>query len=321
MKIYKIIILIVTIYLIGTLIRVTRYTTLYPFFSMEITFDNLPTGVLPYNSSISKEGGNYVVYTRIDNCGSNNFDKLKRYIGGIKIDRTPVYLGKTIFDKNFNVLEQNIIDPAPGIMLEDLRVFFWKGQKYFIGTKWEGDFYPYVLKENGYGYEMYDILGETGKYIGNKNFMPINIGSELFLIVNHNPLEIVRVFINDQKNAFYTTPYFSSKFREDIPKLRGNTPYIDIGNGRYLGITHTLNFWMMKNYVHHVTIINAQDPTNIYIEKVGSSMCLLGNCGIEFVMGLVESYERGKYVITLGKEDMSAHLVEVTNEELDRYFE
>jgi len=36
---------------------------------------------------------------------------------------------------------------------------------------------------------------------------------------------------------------------------------------------------------------------------------------------LVESYEKGKYVITLGKEDMSAHLVEVTREEIEGYFE
>jgi hypothetical protein len=225
-----------------------------------------------------------------------------------------------MFDKNFNLLDQTIVDPIPGIIMEDLRVFFWKGQKYFIGTKWEGEFYPTVLKESRGEYKIYEILDENGeRYNGNKNFMPINIGNELCLIKNHNPLEIVRVSIND--HSFYTKPYFFSSFREDIPKLRGNTPYIDIGDSRYLGITHTLNSWMGKNYVHHVTIINAQDPMNIYVEKVGSSMCLLGNCGIEFVMGLVESYEKGKYVITLGKDDMSAHLVEVTREEIEGYFE
>ena len=278
------------------------YTDLSLRINKQLDF-NLPHPLHNYNASITKEKENYVVYSRIDTWP---FEPPK--------SRKDIYLGISTLDKNFNVISQKIENPSPGLLIEDLRAFFWKNKKYFIGTFDKSSaFWPVILDEQ---YNIYDILDKDSKpYIKNKNFIPIEIKGELYIIKNHNPLEILNV--EKKEKSFLTDLYFSSGKRDDIPLLRGSTLYHDIGGGRFLGITHTVN--LLKKYRHYFTILNASDPKNIYIEKVSNPLCLLGACGIEFVMGFTESFDKKSYVITLGKKDYTSHLV-VINKDVNDYF-
>ena len=277
------------------------YTDLSSRYNKQINFD-LPHPLHSYNASISKEKENYVVYSRIDTWPFENTNNK--------------FLGVSTLDKKFNIISQKIDTLTPGLIIEDLRAFFWKNKKYFIGSfKYTTNpiFYPIILDEK---YNICNILDKNLKtYDKNKNFIPIEIKGELYMIKNHNPLEILKV--EQKENDFITDLYYSSEKRDDIPPLRGSTLYEPLGGGRFLGITHTVNLY--KKYRHYFTILNASDPKHIYIEKVSKPLCLLGGCGIEFAMGFVESFDGKSYVITLGKKDHTSHLV-VINKDVNEYF-
>jgi predicted GH43/DUF377 family glycosyl hydrolase len=279
------------------------YTDLSSTYNKQIDFD-LPYPLHSHNSSISKEKENYVVYSRIDTFPFTSPE-----------NRGHISLGISILDKNFNIISQKIETPSPGLIIEDLRSFFWKNKKYFIGSYYYNNplFCPVILDEK---YNIYHILDKDLKtYTKNKNFIPIEIQGQLYIIKNHNPLEILKV---DKKENFLTDLYFSSEKRDDIPDLRGSTLYEPIGAGRFLGITHTVN--LLKKYRHYFTILNTSDPKNMYIEKVSKPLCVLGGCGIEFVMGFTESFDRKSYVITLGKKDLTSHIVVINKEDVNDYF-
>lgn len=286
-----------------------------PYLYKEITFKTNIPYIYPYNSSISKENNEYVVYTRFDNSGGI-INKIKHFFG------TPrnIHFGISRFDEDFNLISQNTIQHhTPNCILEDLRVFFFRNKKYFIGTLWNGNFCPVITDEF---YQIYDIVDQNlKKYVGDKNFSPIQINNELCFIKNHNPLEILKVTrINNDEHMVHTELLFSSKRREDLPELRGNTEYMYIegelgeNNGKYLGITHVRI--LHHKYIHYLTLINASDLNNIYIEKISKPMCFMGNCGIEFVMGFIESFDRQNFIITLGKNDTSAHVIFLSKKEL-----
>jgi hypothetical protein len=267
----------------------------------------------PYNSSIIKENDKYIVYTRIDNMSLKNDDDRK------------VYLGISIFDKNLNLIKQKIDYPETGnFIIEDLRVFTWKNKKYFIGTKWDKYFYPVILDEF---YNIYSIVDEqNNEYKNDKNYSPLIFDNKLLLIKNHNPLHILEVN-NIKNNKVETTPYFKKNIDYKFKNLRGNTRYIFIGNNKYLGITHTMNHidlnsiinWE-KSYGHFFIILNFEDKNNIKIEKISKPVCFLGNCGIEFVMGIEESYDKNNYIITLGKSDKEAYLVSISKSKINNLF-
>ena len=277
------------------------YTDLSLRMNKQLDF-NLPHPLHNYNASIVKEKENYVVYSRIDTWP---FEPPK--------SRTDIYLGISTLDKKFNLISQKIENPSPGLLIEDLRAFFWKNKKYFIGTfDRSSAFWPVILDDQ---YHIYDILDkESNPYVKNKNFIPIEIKGELYIIKNHNPLEILKA--DKKQKSFHTDLYFSSGKRDDIPLLRGSTLYEPLGGGRFLGITHTVN--LLKKYRHYFTILNASDPKHMYIEKVSKPLCLLGGCGIEFVMGLTESFDGKHYVITLGKKDHTSHLVVINKEDVNQ---
>lgn len=275
--------------------------------------------VIPHNSSVIKENNQYIVYTRIDVYSS---DKNK--------NRSGCHLGVSIFNKDLKPVSSKIDRfNVEGIIIEDLRVFKWLGKKYFIGTKWDKDFYPVILDEF---YNIYSIDDNKGSYFkGNKNFSPLIHNNKLFLVINHNPLEIINVksIENKDQNIVKTEEYIKYSYDKNIPNIRGNTPYINIGNNRYLSITHTLSHTLnpinillngKKTYKHFFTILNLEDPYNPYIEKNSKPLCLLGNCGIEFVMGLEKSFDNNSYIISFGKNDNKAHLASISKDKVNNYF-
>jgi len=59
-------------------------------------------------------------------------------------------------------------------------------------------------------------------------------------------------------------------------------------------------------------IINFNND-NPYIEKISKPICFMGNCGIEFVMGFIESFDGQNFI---SKNDTSAHVIFLSKKEL-----
>jgi hypothetical protein len=230
---------------------------------------NLPKSkyqLFPYNSSISKEGDYYYIYTRIDNnsnCGNSLWRKIK---DRLKKENTEIFLGITQLDKNFNYKNFNIIKFEDSY--EDLRVFFYNDNKYFIGTKFDKNgSYPILLDQN---YNQINILDTHNKpFYANKNFIPININSEIYVIKNHNPLEILKVVSQNSEN-WLLSEHYKGKYEKNIPKLRGNTLYLPYSNNKLISITHDVDNKInlgsfatdmlgLKVYRHYFTILNIDD--------------------------------------------------------------
>ena len=266
--------------------------------------------LLTYNSSISKENDDYVIYSRVDNMISEFHSKRR------------VYLGVTVLDKDFNVKNQYAINTGKdqNKVIEDLRVFFVHDKKYFIGTIYElvlnnifgnSMFYPIMLDEM---YNTIDVVDEKGIMYNNKNLVPYMIHNNLYFIKNHNPLEILKVVTLSDK--CYTKSHYKAPVDPNFPKLRGNTLYIPYMDNKLLGITHTFtnSLFILRNYTHYLTILDVTDVNKPFIERISDPLCLTGFCGVEFVMGLTESFDKNSYLITLGKEDKSSFIIEITKD-------
>jgi hypothetical protein len=293
---------------------------------------NLPISkykIFPYNSSISKEGDYYYIYTRIDNnpnCANSIWRKIKEFLNK---ENTEIFLGITKLDKDLKHKDFNIIKFKNSY--EDLRVFFYKNKKYFIGTKFdENGIYPILLDQN---YKKIDIVDINNKpFYKNKNFIPIIIDSDIYIIKNHNPLEILKVLYKTPEKWILSNHY-KGYYDRRIPNIRGNTLYLPYynDNNKLISITHDVENKLnlgtkfnhilgLKIYRHYFTILNIQDINNPYIEKISSPICILGNCGIEFVMGFIESFDKNNYIITLGKEDKESYISIISKDKVNDYF-
>jgi len=307
----KIIILIIIIFLIIFLILRYKinYISINYKFIKELKIDNYNFNkkIYIFNSCISKEDDKYIIYSRIDDCKKSLLEKILNYFK--KSDRD-LYFGISIFDKNFNLISQKIEKTSNSYLIEDLRIFYFKNKKFFIGTKWDKGFFPIIIDEF---YNSYNIVQDMKIYKGNKNFIPFILNENLYIIKNHNPLELLYVTKIDQD--FHTIDYILSDKRKDIPNLRGSTTYLFLSKNRYIGITHEC---INRNYVHYFTILNTEN--DIYIEKVSKPICFLGDCGIEFVMGFIESFDNKNYIITLGKNDDSSFVISFLKKDLFLYF-
>ena len=271
------------------------------------------------NSSIIKENEQYIVYTRISNFSDPSAKVIYNILAFLGLIKFVNKLGITVYDKNFNIIYQNInnLENDRDLSIEDLLVFLINDKKYFIGTSrcnaslTNKYFYPIILDEN---FKIYDIVDKYGeKLYGNKNLVPIGIN---YLIINHNPLELLKIEKFDN-NMCFTSSFYKGIKQENFPNLRGSTPYIKIDDNKFIGIVHSTEYKLFnsRNYYHYFVIINFNN-NNPYIEKISKPICFMGNCGIEFVMGFIESFDRQNFIITLGKNDTSAHVIFLSKKEL-----
>jgi len=282
------------------------------------------------NSSIVKENEHYTVYTRISNFSDPSKKIIYNILAFLGLINFVNKLGITVYDKNFNIISQDInnLENDRNLSIEDLLVFLINDKKYFIGSGRRNNkrinianimplgnkyFYPIILDEN---FKIYDIVDKYGKKLyGNKNLVPIGIN---YLIINHNPLELLKIEKFDTNNNMcFTSCFYKGTKQKNLPNLRGNTPYIKIDDNKFIGIAHSTEYKLFnsRNYYHYFIVINFNND-NPYIEKISKPICFMGNCGIEFVMGFIESFDRQNFIITLGKNDTSAHVIFLSKKEL-----
>jgi hypothetical protein len=275
------------------------------------TFDiDFKNGYKMYNPSIVKNNDDtYTLMFRVSNKPLCNLHKrIKTFITSLKN-----YILLVDLDKNYNILNNEVSfakslhfvdNDDNGYGIEDIRGFYYNNIIYFIGTYLKRNKLPTPVIINYKG----DITIIKTKDM-QKNWSPIILDDKLYFITEHNPFTLAEVNL-DTGNFKYV---HKSKYNKSLPKLRGNTPYISLGNNKYLGITHTVidNVGLLyyKNYAHYFTLIEyVNDDFTI---KISEPLCMLGDCGIEFVLGLIENIEGDAYIITFGKNDCTSHLVTV----------
>lgn len=335
---FKTLITIFIIYFLFTIYYYKKYdySSLSNYKIYEIKYNEI-NDINIFNSCITKEENNYIIYARIDDTYNKHI--LDYNYKCITKKSREEYLGKFIYDKNFNLIDktiENCKDYVKNMILEDFRVFFYNGKKYMIGTCCEEDyytysktFYPIIIdyEKRFNNNNIIKIVDENGKkFDGMKNFIPFieKNENELYLIKNHNPLEIGKMYYNNnnENNTYIYKNFYKGNFKKHLPNLRGNTLYLHFSYKKYIGIVHDSfkNKIFPQIYRHYLVILNFEDKNNPYIEKISKPICLTGECGIEFVMGFVESYDKKEYIITFGKEDKESYIIVIKKENLLNYF-
>jgi len=284
----------------------------------DIKFKNLEKKYYENNSSIIKNGESYYVYTRISNYSDITYPIIRAfywlYCDVLKVDKYHNLLGVTQYDNNFDIISQNIYHPNiknKNLSIEDLRAFKMYKNIYFIGiakNNIEKKCYPVILDQY---YNIYDIVNSKNGslYYGDKNLVLIGENTGL-IIKTHNPLDIL--IIKSKTDHILVDTYFQGKYDKNIPNFRGSTNYLSLEKNKYIGIAHCVDSRLIyKNYTHYFIILVVRDDGYVYIDKVSVPICFTGNCGVEFIMGLEETFDKDNYIITLGKNDSSSHMIVV----------
>lgn len=343
-KIICILMIFIFIYILLIIYRSYEYQyTLLNYYKLyKIDFDLLNSNLRSFNTSVSKEDDKYVFYTRIDDFYNDyNFKNC------LMNKKREEFIGVTVYDKNFKKISykiENCLDyfENRNHILEDFRVFFYKNKKYmltnfyynsyysnFISEKQEQIFYPVVIDYNNrYNFQknLIKIVDkDKNVYKGMKNFIPIIIGEDLYMIKNHNPLEIGKCFFDNKNNEILYNDIYNGKFNKNIPNIRGSTTYLSYSydnksnkSNKYIGIVHDVVKYYKKVYRHYFVLLDFTDLKNPYIERISKPFCFLGDCGIEFVMGFEETYDRKNYIISLGKEDKESYFIVMNKESINR---
>lgn len=277
-----------------------------------INFDfdiNLPL-YRAHNTSIIKNNNGYILYTRYSTYNCNSLSLISKQLEKINNYKyyTQEYVIKSYVDKDFNIIDYKLLSIGlPYENIHDLRVFNFNNKNYLIGTNQYYDLinhyvYPVLVDENMNYLKLYINNIDNIKKIITKNWSPLIHNNKLFFIHNHNPLTIVEPNLETGKCNII----FKGKYKKNIPKLCGNTPYLNIGKNRYLALVHHYETISGRHYLHYFVMINFRNEKYPYIEKLSRSFCFEGNCGIEFAMGLTESHDNKSFIITYGKNDCSS---------------
>lgn len=255
-------------------------------------------GFEPFNTSIIKTDKGINLYTRYSNftvCNNiyADIEKTKNFLIISKLDKSLKIKESELFFIDKNYMEDGV---------EDIRVFNYRGDMYMIGTisnEETGVANMSIIKNK----RIIHIFSRDKKLQGiQKNWAPIIIKGKLYFIAYHNPLILVKVNLRTGEAKI---EYEGEK--QNITNIRGSTPYIYLGDDKYLSITHTANYnYEIPKYLHYFTIFNSKTKK---IEKISKPICFFGKCGIEFVMGLIE--DKNNYIVTLGISDCSANYIKI----------
>jgi hypothetical protein len=288
------------------------------------------TGMKAHNSSIIRiNDGGYLLLSRLSNF--TNCSRMDTLLRGIDDVKQKFYedqcqrsrsekLVVSVLDKNLSVRSTRVLDTTFDCSnIHDIRCFEYRGEVFLMGTI---EFYEprriaqALCRLSDMDWMILTVRDSSSTVY--KNWCPVVVFDELFFVHQHNPLTILRP---DLKTGVCDVVY-EGEAMEDLPQgLRGSSPYLDIGDGKYLGVTHSMtgSSTLGKTYTHYFTILDMLDGPSI--KKVSKSLCLSGDCGIEFVMGITESCDKSSYVVSYGKDDCSSNVIAIPKMKLRSYFE
>lgn len=273
----------------------------------------------PYNPSIIKTDKGYTVNCRSVNC-------VQWYPDYVVMDGTRRPKSKNIFveyDKDLNKeFEAQIVEDASLAKfetwiqgLEDLRIFHFKNEIYFVATTCQlnekcipkmccGKF----TKNNDNNTVSIDhITPLQGPIVerAEKNWMPVVINGELLLIYSFGPYVVYKPNIETGECSEFINkdPGF------DFSRFAGSAPPIEFDNG-YLLMVHEGIWQDRKYYVHRFLYLDQ----NLEIKKC-SRPFTFKHKGIEMCCGMVINHSEDKLIMAIALEDREAYfgLIDLSN--------
>jgi len=273
----------------------------------------------PHNPSIVKTVTGYIVNCRSGNC-------VQWYPDYVVMDGTKMPKTKNIYieyDKDLNKGFETLIMDDPSLLkyqtrtqgLEDLRIFYFKNDIYFVATTCQlnlqgipkmciGKFELNKL-DNIVSVNKVTLLEGPILERPEKNWMPLIVDGELLLIYSFGPYIIYKPNIEtgECKEFFKKNPLF------DFSRFAGSAPPIPFDDG-YLVMVHE-GIWLdRKYYIHRFAYLDK----NLEIKKV-SKPFTFKHKGVEMCCGMVVNHSEDKLIMMVALEDREAYfgLIDLSN--------
>lgn len=263
------------------------------------------------NPSIIRHNQGYYV-----NCKCVNFWTLggAQYFSLIRGNNKTIVKNFLLnFDKNFNLISQKELISKTRVgdldydVLDDCRLFYFKNTLWFT-CAWPSNsfFVQQVLFKVGDIKNLVDFVYVDKQAIlasplnkHEKNWLPIIINKELYLIYSYDPFMILKHDLNS--GDYKIVREIDSNY--DFSSFRGSAMPIKFDNG-YLMLIHELS-WLngKRNYMHRFLYLDKY----LKITKVSCPFIFVHK-GIEFSISMVLDHDKKNLIIPIGIEDRSAKL-------------
>ena len=204
-------------------------------------------------------------------------------------------------EENLSIIKQ----PSRFLGLEDIRLFEFKEDLYFIATSAEYSPYPYNsmimgkynVTDNQYSNVI--VLGSPQKKL-EKNWIPIIRKGELEFIYNWYPLQIGKL---DENNNLII--HISFPIRNNLFKIvRGSTCFIT-DNNILLGIVHFSMNTAPRKYFHMLVALDKDTLKPLYY----SNSFYFLNVGIEYCTGF--TIEGEHFIFWISQKDREPCMIKV----------
>ncbi|GAB4817506.1 hypothetical protein N2152v2_004552 [Parachlorella kessleri] len=215
--------------------------------------------------------------------------------------------------------------------LEDPRAFSWQGKAHLVGTvnmgNWRGKSNVTVnmvgiarLREDLAVMEAGAVLSCPGTEGKQKNYMPLVVGGQLYVVIQAYPLVVGRVDPGSLGcSLVHKEVRQPFSLRAVLPSgafLSGGSSFIPTGRGRFLALGHHYTSQGYRRvYYHHFIIVSARETGegqhHFSLEWVSEAFRLLNGpgdaYGIQFATGLL--LKGGSLYLSYGITDCFAGLV------------
>ncbi len=262
------------------------------------------------NPSILKTKDGYLFISRLsDLCCYDGFIHEKNP----RITNSANYLYE--LDHNFSVIRYTKIEESylktsqisfKHDALSDIRLFYWKNQIWGIGAgkivDTRGERTIQILGRFE-GVNIVEVIPLHSPLNANleKNWSPLVIDNELFLIYSYKPLIIFKV-VNHALEL-----YKKSGLPTDQHALRGGSPLISYGE-YFLGVVHSSPLHIGKRvYTHSFVLFDQQ----LNLLRVSDPFFIM-HIGVEFVAGIAQNSDH--LVLSYGVADQNAWVCKVPHE-------
>lgn len=269
----------------------------------------------PCNPSIVKTNKGYIV-----NCRAVNY--VQWTPAYVVMDGTKVSKSKNVYieyDKNLGKCFESIIEESPWLIqyntmskgLEDLRLFYYNDELYFTATSCElnklgipkmclGTFEIKNDHEKQKLISVNEITLLEGPAVerAEKNWMPLVIENDLYLIYSFKPYIIYKHNFQTKKSKQFITKDPLC----DFSRFAGSAPPIKFDEG-YLVMVHE-GIWLdRKYYIHRFVYLDK----NLDVKKI-SKPFTFKHTGVEMCCGMVIDHNENKLIMSIALEDREAYL-------------
>ena len=289
----------------------------------------------PYNPSIVKhpdpDTETYIVNVRLSNYTLPNY--AIRPNGGPYINtRNVIY----VMDKTLTTVieEHELIDNTEHTGLEhltlphgfeDVRLFVWKGDLYFLAgyVLYSFNFMPQVVLCH-INMDTWTVDSKTHLLLDanqcEKNWLPFVEDENVFVMYNQAPLKVYHINSKTEMDLIMHKTY--ENIHPDIlpvkkDKIRGSAGPVRVNDQFYLSVSHE-HIWLYGHrfYIHRFVL---HDRLFFEEEEISDPFVFFHH-GIEFCCGMTMSLGGEFLILSVGVEDEDAFLVTVPVKDVMRKY-